>query len=181
MPPGVPLTKEKVVERILNSSQKQQQAPGKLVVHGLVDGLIARAHDLREPEPDDTDREAGESRLKILRPTRESLEPRAQIRYELYKDQRGSPTDHAQRGISQQLRGMNKVVDRYAEQRLVAQEPPRHDHARDGGKNDGPQHARGPLPDDLLNHEQNGGDGSIERRRQPRRRPHGSDQPHLVP
>ena len=50
MPPGVPLEKERVVAMILKTASSEQHFQGELRVHGLVDGSVAGAHDLRQTE-----------------------------------------------------------------------------------------------------------------------------------
>ena len=69
-------------------------------------------------------------------------------------------------GVAEQLRRVNQVVGRHAEQRLVAEDRTLDDHRRDRCHHCRPEERRVHVADDLLEREQHGGDRRVERRRQ---------------
>ena len=67
-PPGVPLTERKARGQDLQRAQHGQNLPGVLLVHGLVDVVVAGAHHLRKLDADQADQQARGGGLEILRP-----------------------------------------------------------------------------------------------------------------
>jgi len=132
-------------------------------VHGLVDGLVACAHDLCESEvADAANQQAGDCGLDELRPLRLATELRAKIAEGLREQERGEAADDSEDSVGEQLARIAQRDCRYAEHRLRAPEGAGDDHARYGGEDDGAEDRGAPLADDLFNDEEDGGDRRVE-------------------
>ncbi len=132
-------------------------------MHGLVDGLVAGSHDLREAEvADAADEEAGECGMEHLGPSGLAAKARAEVAEGLGEDERGDAADEAEDGVGDELAGVAEGDGGDAEHRLRAPEPAGDDDARDGGEDDGAEDGGAPLADDLFDDEEDGGDGGVE-------------------
>ena len=137
MPPGVPLTNERVVAMIFRPARTASVFPGELIMHGLVHELVAGAHDLREAEPaNQSDEEAGGGGLAILRPARQSTKARVEEADGAREHGSGECPGNTEPGVGDQFGGMNEGGDRDPEERVGAEESAHHDHAGYGGEHD---------------------------------------------
>ena len=140
-----------------------EKFPGELTVHGLVDVLIAGAHDLRGSEKaDEADEESGSGRLKILRPAGKSFQTRAEVGDELGENDGGDASNDAERGVGEEFDGLAHADDGNAEQRFGSEIPADHDDTGDGREDDGAEDSAAPAADDFFDDEENRRDGSIE-------------------
>ena len=91
MPPGVPLTKESAGGKDFERRQQRQHSPGELVVHRLVDEVVAGAHHLRKPDADHANQQPCHGGLKVLRPARQGLQARPRVGNNFTKTSEESP------------------------------------------------------------------------------------------
>ena len=161
---------------ILKPARMRSISPGELRVHGLIDGLVSGAHDLREAEvADPSDEQAGDGGLEELRPAGQRFQARAEVADRFCEEKGSKAAEDTEDGVGEQLAGVAKVTGGMRNIGSAPQKAAGDDDARDRGENDGAEDAGAPLANDLFDDEEDGGDGSVEGRGQSRGGADGSE------
>ena len=135
--------------------------------------IVADAQDFGHEPSHQADGESAHGRLKPTGPFGQPPEPGADGEQQFDEDHRAESADQAEDGIDSELHGIDQMVGRDVEERLVTQDQVEEHPGSRGTDHHRSEHGSMQVAEDFFERKENRGDGRIEGRGQRGRAPHG--------
>ena len=145
--------------------QQSHQLEGHTVIEDFADISITNAQHLRDKPAHQTHQQSARGRLEPERFHRQAQESLPHHQQELGERHRHQASGHSEHRINPKLQGMNQLVLRHFEKRVVAQKQAQGQPGRCGGQDRRSHHRRVQIADNLLQREHHRGQRRVKRGR----------------